>query len=65
MTDKTHLEAFAGGLSAPLATELVAIFARGHRDPSLKPTDVVLKLREAMERHLTEGDHAAPRPDGP
>jgi len=65
VTDKTHLEAFAIGMSNPLASELVAIFTRGHRDPSVKATDVVLQLKEAMERHLTEGDHAAPRPDGP
>ena len=65
MTDKTHLEAFGVAISKPLSKTLVAAFTRSHRDPAVRPGDVVLLLKDEMERHLTEADDAAAQSDGP
>lgn len=63
MTDSTHLEAFGAGVSKPLSRRLVAAFIEGHRDPTVKATDLVIKLKDLMDCHLREGDNATDRPD--
>jgi hypothetical protein len=63
MTDKTHLEEFEGGVSKALSKSLINTFIDCHRDPSVKPEDIVTRLKEQMEIALSEDADAASQPN--
>ncbi|MES0015593.1 hypothetical protein [Mesorhizobium sp. M0036] len=65
MTEKTHLEAFEGGITKALSKSLVRTFIVSHRDPSTKAIDVVSRLKEQMELALSEDADAAAQPNHP
>lgn len=59
MTDKTYLEEFLDGVTDDLSKRLVDTFTSGHRDPEVKPTDLVLRLKEEMEAALPRSPNAS------
>jgi len=58
LTDKTHLEEFKGGVTAPLSKRLVDTFIQCHRDPSMKLADIITRLKEDMEGGLRKDNDA-------
>lgn len=65
MTDKSHLDEFGAGRQLELSKQLVATFIAGHRDPAVKATDLVTRLKDVMEKALQEPADAAESSDRP
>ena len=65
MTDKSHLDEFGASQDQQLSKQLVAAFIAGHRDPTMKATDLVTRLKDVMEQALQEPANAAESSDRP
>jgi hypothetical protein len=59
MTEKTHLEEFRDGVNDALSRQLVEIFVECRRDLSMKPADIITRLKEKMEGALSPDDDPA------